>query len=301
MVNVFTPNIIGLVLRKNTPSLAKNARSLIEFLVASGRKVVIDKDNGSEIERELGIDLPAEIMRCPLSQLGKKSEVIIVLGGDGTLLTVGRFVAKDQVPLIGINRGSLGFLTQLPWSDTTLADVDAILRGKRQVEERRILKGQVLRKGKIIDKLLAVNEVAIGRGLQGKLMKFEVFVDNTFVYTQLSDGLIVSTPTGSTAYSLAAGGPILSATLPAINIVPICAQSLTNRPIVISDNAKIKILIIEGQDSMAHFDGHHTIPLQNLDYLQIECTKEKLILWQSERYDYFGTLREKLRWGEQLV
>lgn len=301
MVNVFTPNIIGLVLRKNTSSLAKNARSLIEFLVASGRKVVIDEDNGSEIERELGIDLPAEVMRCPLSQLGKKSEVIIVLGGDGTLLTVGRFVAKDQVPLIGINRGSLGFLTQLPWSDTTLADVDAILWGKRQVEERRILKGQVLRKGKIIGKLLAVNEVAIGRGSQGKLMKFEVFVNNTFVYTQLSDGLIVSTPTGSTAYSLAAGGPILSATLPAINIVPICAQSLTNRPIVISDNAKIEILIIEGQDSMAHFDGHHTIPLQNLDHLQIECTKERLILWQSERYDYFGTLREKLRWGEQLV
>ncbi|PZO94787.1 MAG: NAD kinase [Haemophilus parainfluenzae] len=301
MVNAFTPNRVGLVLRKNTPSLAKNARTLIEFLLARGRKVMMDQDNSREIENELGIDLPSEMMRCPLLHLGKKSEVIIVLGGDGTLLTVGRFVAKDQVPLIGINRGRLGFLTQLPWGDTALADIEAILSGERQIEERHMLTGQVLREGKVISKLLAVNEIAIGRGAQGKLMEFEVFVNGSFVYTQLSDGLIVSTPTGSTAYSLAAGGPILSVTLPAINIVPICAQSLTNRPIVLNDHAKIEILIIEGQDSMAHFDGHHTIPLRNLDRLQIECAKEKLILWQSKRYDYFGTLREKLRWGEQLV
>ena len=153
MVNAFTPNRVGLVLRKNTPSLAKNARTLIEFLLASGRKVMMDQDNSREIENELGIDLPSEMMRCPLLHLGKKSEVIIVLGGDGTLLTVGRFVAKDQVPLIGINRGRLGFLTQLPWGDTALADIEAILSGERQIEERHMLTGQVLREGKVTDKI----------------------------------------------------------------------------------------------------------------------------------------------------
>ncbi|QRN41752.1 MAG: NAD kinase [Neisseriaceae bacterium] len=295
-------NDIGIVLRKDTPSIHENTIHIIEFLIAEEKNVTLDEVSFTEIEKELFENkIDDKVLTVPLSTLGQYCDVVIVIGGDGTLLTVARNIVDYNVPVIGVNRGRLGFLTQVTWKNESIQTIKDILSGQ-YIEERRImLEGKIIRNSTILHEALVLNEVTISRGGRGNLIKFEVFINGEFVYTQYSDGLIIATPTGSTAYSLAAGGSILYATLPALNLVPICPQSMTNRPVVIDANSHIEVLIIDSVDSRAHFDGQTLFELHNRDIIHVEKHENFITLLQPGYYRYFDTLRMKLRWGQQLV
>ncbi len=176
-----------------------------------------------------------------------------------------------------------------------------MLTGRYLPEERILLECSIGREGQEVKRSLALNDVVLSRGGMGQMIEFEVFINQEFVYTQRSDGLIVSTPTGSTAYALAAGGPILQSTLRALSLVPICPQSMTNRPIAVSDTSEIEVLITKCGDARVHFDGQSFFDIQNLDRIQIHRYRNTLRVLHPIEYQYYKTLRQKLHWGEQLV
>ena len=215
-------------------------------------------------------------------------------------VSAARAAAPYRVPLIGINQGHLGFLTQIPRENMT-EELQLVLEGKYLPEERILIEASIIRDGETIERALALNDTVLSRGGAGQMIEFEVFINQEFVYTQRSDGLIISTPTGSTAYALAAGGPIMQAGLHAFTLVPICPQSMTNRPIAISDTSVIEILITKSGDARAHFDGQSHIDVQNFDRIIIRRYHNPLRVLHPTDYQYFKTLRQKLHWGEQLI
>ncbi|MFH4416491.1 MAG: NAD(+)/NADH kinase [Neisseriaceae bacterium] len=295
-------NRVGIVLRKDTPGIHEQTLELIRYLLKGGKKVFLEDSSFAAIVPRLQKQgILSEVDKTPMNQIGRYSDVVVVIGGDGTLLLVAREIVEEGVPIIGLNRGRLGFLTQVSWETDSMSMLKNILVGRCRREQRTLLEGSVIRDGEVAYRSVALNEVVISRSGLGNLIEFEVFVDDEFVYTQRSDGLIVSTPTGSTAYSLASGGPILYATLPALNLVPICPQSMSNRPVVISETSQVNILIVSGSDARVHFDGSSFFDLKNLDRVQVKKHARSITLLQPPDYSYFNTLRRKLRWGEQLV
>lgn len=288
---------VGLVTRPDTPNIKEDVSLLIDFLCAQDIKVYLEKDHDNDFLNDFISDVCLSVDK---DTLGKVCDLVLVLGGDGTLLSVARKIAPYKVPLIGINQGRLGFMTDIP-REQMLAVLAPMLRGQFMPEERILLEATIERDGQPIKTSLALNDVVFSRSGMGQMVEFEVFVDGQFVYTQRSDGLIVSTPTGSTAYSLAAGGPILHPTLPAITLVPICPQSMNNRPIAIPDTCKVEVLLTKGIDTRIHFDGQSLYDLDELDRIFIQRYQNSLRLLHPLDYNYYGTLRQKLHWGERLV
>ncbi|MCF7521091.1 NAD(+) kinase [Neisseria sp. ZJ106] len=289
---------IGIVTRPGTPEIRPTAHTLIDFLHQEQFTVYLDEDGIAE-----NTVYPADAERCqPVgkTELGKYCDLVIVLGGDGTFLSVAREIAPRAIPIIGINQGHLGFLTQIS-RDRMIGELTPVLEGKYLPEERILLEVAITRDGEEIQRSLALNDAVISRGAAGHMIEFEVFINQEFVYTQRSDGLIVSTPTGSTAYALAAGGPILQASLRAFTLVPICPQSMTNRPIAVADTSEIEILITKSGDARVHFDGQSYADLHNFDRVSIRRYHNPLRVLHPTDYQYFKTLRQKLHWGEQLV
>lgn len=289
---------IGIVTRPNTPDIQDTAHTLITFLKQHGFTVYLD-----EVGIKEGCIYTRDTGGCHIvnkTELGQYCDLVAVLGGDGTFLSAAREIAPRAVPIIGINQGHLGFLTQIPREYMT-DKLLPVLKGKYLAEERILIEAALIREGKTAERALALNDAVLSRGGAGQMIEFEVFVNREFVYTQRSDGLIVSTPTGSTAYSLAAGGPIMQAGLHAFTLVPICPQSMTNRPIAISDASEIEILVTQGGDARVHFDGQTHIDVQNLDRITIRRYRNPLRILHPTDYQYFKTLRQKLHWGEQLV
>ncbi|AUZ04578.1 MULTISPECIES: NAD(+) kinase [Vitreoscilla] len=288
---------IGIACRIATPEAFGPVSKIVQTLLDDGLEVYLDEDNYHDLAQ-----MP-QIEHCQIvskSDLGRHCHVVMVLGGDGTFLSVARKIAPFYVPIIGINLGRLGFLTQVP-VETLATDLRNILSGKYLPEDLILLESKVVRDDKTIKQSLALNDVVLSRGGLGQMVEFEVFINRQFVYTQRSDGLIVSTPTGSTAYSLAAGGPILQSSMHALALVPICPQSMTNRPIVISDTSEIEIMLTKGMDARVHFDGQSFIDLQKLDRIIIRRYRNTLRVLHPTDYHYYRTLRTKLHWGEQLV
>lgn len=285
-------NTIALVGRPNSPGLIEHLLDLAAHLSDQGFHPVID-DESAEGAR---LDFPT-ISR---QYLGEAADVVVVLGGDGTMLSLGREIAPYGKPLIGINQGRLGFMTDIPLQNMK-DGVLKVLRGEHQEEERILLEGSVIRERKVVFSGLALNDVVFSRGTMGSMIEFEVFVDNQFVYSQRSDGLIISTPTGSTAYSLASGGPILHPTLQALALVPICPQSMSNRPIVINDTSTVEYMLTRGQNPLVHFDGHAYFTIHELDRVVIRRYKHSLKILHPLSYNYYDTLRHKLHWGERLI
>lgn len=226
-----------------------------------------------------------------------KVDLVVVVGGDGTLLSIAREIAPYGLPIIGVNQGRLGFMTDIPREEMHSA-ILAILQGACQPEERILLEGEVSRNGQILCQSTALNEVLFSRGAMGSLIDFELFIDGKFVYSQRSDGLIVSTPTGSTAYALASGGPILHPTIRAIALVPICPQSLSNRPIVVNDTSVVEFVLLKAQDCRVHYDGHTHFDLQPHDRVTIRRYHSRVKLLHPLNYNYYHTLRHKLHWGQ---
>lgn len=288
---------IGIFIRPQTPHIPEVVGKLLPLLLANGIEVFFDADTAVELTALPQADAAKIIDK---SQFGRHCDLVLVLGGDGTLLAAARELAPFRVPIIGIHRGRLGFLTQVSW-ENTVSDVSEMLTGKFLSEERILLESTVMRSNTPIQTSLALNDVVFSRGGMGQMIEFEVFINGEFVYTQRSDGLIVSTPTGSTAYSLAAGGPILQPTLRALTLVPICPQSLSNRPVAVSDSSEIEVLITRGVDARVHFDGQIYLDLNTMDRIKIHRYHNNLRMLHPIDYRYFKTLRQKLHWGEQLV
>lgn len=227
-------------------------------------------------------------------------DLAIIIGGDGTLLSAARKLVAHNIPLIGINQGKLGFMTDIP-AENMLETVKELIISPEIIEdERRLLSASIVRNDIVVYQSLALNDFVISRGLLGSMIELSITIDSEFVCTQKSDGLIISTPTGSTAYALASGGPILHPSSKAIAIVPICPQSMANRPIVVSDSSEIQITTLSKTEAVIHSDGQESFTIHPNDFITINKSILPLKLLHSKNYSYYRTLRNKLHWAKRL-
>jgi len=249
------------------------------------------------IERDTAENIGmTEYDTAPLQEIGERADVAIVVGGDGTMLSVARLLAPHKVPLIGINQGRLGFMTDIAMRNKREA-LTAILGGDYDAEERHILHGTVTRQGEVLLDTLALNDVVVSRGVIGGMIELTVAIDGKFVYNQRADGLIIATPTGSTAYALSANGPIMHPNLSAIVLVPVAPHALSNRPIALSDDCTVEMTMMRGRDAGAHFDGQAHIALLERDTITVRLSEHRIRFLHPKGYDYFRMLREKLHWS----
>jgi len=228
-----------------------------------------------------------------------KADLAIVIGGDGTMLAAARDLVRHHVPLVGINQGRLGFMTDIGLHDMQTG-IGAILDGKYAIEERSLLDAEITRAGKSMLRTIALNEAVIGKGSQGRLIEFELRVDGEFVYRLRADGIIVATPTGSTAYALSAQGPILHPAVPALTLVPLNPHTLSARPVSVSDRCRIDIVMVHSIDARAHFDGLALHDMAEGDHLILQRSADAVRFVHPPGYHYFATLREKLGWSEAI-
>ncbi len=228
----------------------------------------------------------------------QNSNAVVVLGGDGTMLSASRIIGGKKIPIIGINMGRLGFITEISRSD--LFDMlEQIFSGNYEIEERSMINAQIFRDKQIINEYLGLNDIVIGKGIMAKISDFDLIINNVNVSTIKADGIIVSTPTGSTAYNLSAGGPILHPTLKGLVFTPICPHTLSVRPLVLPDHFIIEIVISSHvRDIFLTIDGQIGFPLQKNDRVRCRIANEKTYLIAPVSRNYFRVLREKLRWGE---
>lgn len=235
-----------------------------------------------------------EFKTIALEKIGTIANLAIVMGGDGTMLSVARSLISAEVPLIGINRGRFGFLTDLRAEDM-LAGIDRILAGDFIKEPRMLLKAEVIRESEMLHSNFALNDVVIKSGL--RLIEFEVTIDQKLMHKQRADGLILCTPTGTTAYALSAGGPILHPNLEAIALVPICPHTLSNRPIAVHSTSKIEVTFVQFDEAYLNFDGQHQLALMAGDKIKVYRAEKTISLLHPSDYCYFDMLRNKLNWG----
>ena len=281
---------IALVVRHNTVGIESAVSGIVAFLQGAGYRVVFE----AETAAHLGM---AGVDALSAQQIGALASAAIVMGGDGTMLGIARQLAPYDVPLIGINQGRLGFMTDIP-IERMIPVLGEILNGKAKAEKRTLLEGQVRRDGDIIACGMAVNDVVVARGAGAGMAELKVTVDGHFMYNQRSDGLIIATPTGSTAYALSAGGPLLHPSLSGIVLVPIAPHALSNRPIVVPDSSEIVIEIVSGRDVSVNFDMQTFASLAHGDQITISRSPHCITFLHPEGWSYYDTLREKLHWNE---
>jgi NAD+ kinase len=265
---------------------------LVKWLEARGLEPVLDMDTAAILGD------PASLKACKKSGVPEAVELIVVLGGDGTLLSVARLVEGKDVPILGVNLGSLGFLTEVTVAEL-FPVLDEVLAGHFTLSERVMLNCRVYRQGERIAQAVVLNDVVINKGALARIIEMETYVDGIYVNTFRADGLIIATPTGSTAYSLAAGGPILYPNLAALIINPICPFTLTNRPLVIPDSVTIEVVLVkENEDVLVTLDGQVGVALRYRDVIEIHKAETHLRLIECPGKNYFEILRTKLKWGD---
>jgi NAD+ kinase len=279
---------IGIILKKQDSRVQHILKEIFPWLKARGLEILIDQESAEQC--------PPELTLVPPEELAKRSDVVAVFGGDGTMLYAARLVGTHRTPIFGVNLGSLGFLTEVRL-DAMHEAFDLLLSGKYELEERVMLNVDVIRDGQIVSQYLALNDAVINKGALARIIELEVSVNSQPVLFTRADGLIVSTPTGSTAYSLAAGGPILYPTLDAVIIAPICPHTLSNRPVVIPDTLPVTICLRRGTEVMLTVDGQVGTPLKPQDCLSIRRAESTMQLVLPFGNTFFKLLREKLRWG----
>ncbi len=282
---------IGVFGKYQDASIEKPLKILTAHLEAKGVQVKIGHTTAEEITR----DLPQEKLDNDLAQ---DIDLAIVIGGDGTLLHVARRMAEAEVPLIGINLGRLGFLTDISQADM-LDEIDTILEGNYHLEERMMLDVSVLRDSKVIYQQFALNDIVLGKHSLEKLISWQAHVDDQFVTAARSDGVILATPTGSTAYALSAGGAIMHPGLDVISMVPVSSHTLSNRPIGLPANANIELTIHNRAENRAHVstDGLIGCSLTGDEVVRVTRSKLSVKLVHTKNYNYFAMLRAKLGWG----
>jgi NAD+ kinase len=290
MIPTMNPPVkkIGMILKRHDPRVRDVVADVIPWLQSRGAEVFLDQAPALPEEVSLNI--------LPVRELASKVDVVAVFGGDGTLLYAARIVADSGVPILGVNLGSLGFLTEVKLEEMHTA-LEGLLTGEYQLEDRMLLDVEVSKKDQSLTHFLALNDAVINKGALARIIELEVSVNSQLVTLTRSDGMIISTPTGSTGYSLSAGGPILYPTLAAFIITPICPHTLTNRPVVVPEGVVVGICLRHGTDVMLTLDGQVGMPLEQGDCLRVMKATPVLRLVQSRGSPFFKLLREKLKWG----
>ncbi|MFD1559178.1 NAD kinase [Paraburkholderia silviterrae] len=281
---------VALVGRSNTPGIGEPLMALAQNISQRGFDVVFEAQTAQEIG---AAGYPA----LQIAEIGARADVAVVLGGDGTMLGIGRQLAPYRTPLIGINHGRLGFITDIPFADMQEV-VPQLLAGSFEREERSLLESRITRDGDPIYHALAFNDVVVNRSGFSGMAELRVHVDGRFMYNQRSDGLIVATPTGSTAYSLSSQGPLLHPQLQGIVLVPIAPHALSNRPIVLPDDCKVSIQVVAGRDVNVNFDMQSFTALELNDVIDVRRSRHTVPFLHPVGYSYFRTLRQKLHWNE---
>lgn len=280
---------IALIGKYKNPEIMAPLLRLGKFLESRNLIVVLDSLTASNLpEKKYPI--------LTLDEIGVKVDLAIVLGGDGTMLNIARRLAPFDVPLVGINQGRLGFLTDLS-IETMLETLSSIFEGNYVTERRMLLSAEVIRGKDSLFSALAFNDVAVNRGNGRGMIEFEVHIDGGYVYSLRSDGLIVATPTGSTAYALSCGGPILHPRLDLITLVPVSPHTLSNRPIVVGPEATVEILMHRAEGARIHSDSHSHFNLNKSDKVVIRRSPHTASLLHSSSHSYYRMLREKLGWS----
>lgn len=281
---------IGIISRPRRSNLSEVVPPLLRWLEARGVHVAYDEETAGSLNDAL--------KGHSREHVAATSELLLVLGGDGTLLAAARVAAAKNIPILPINMGSLGFLTSFMLEELYPA-LEDILAGRLTISERVMLHVELHRGGKIIDKQSVLNEVVVNKGALARMIELELSIDNTFVCRYRADGLIVASPTGSTAYSLSAGGPIVHPSVESFIITPICPHTLSDRPVVVRDTSIIDVKLSAGTESVfLTLDGQKGIPLQATDHIGISRAAQLLKLIQTPKKSYFEILRNKLKWGE---
>ncbi len=290
------PLTIAIVGKFQAQGIAATLVEIANIVVAAGHRIVVDRETAHICALP---DYPA----LTTEELGAEADAAIVVGGDGTMLGIARQLAPYDVPLIGINQGRLGFMTDIPL-DSMVGVLSEMLAGRYETEERTLLAGKVIRAGsgggrsEELFEALALNDIVVSRGAVSGMVELTVDVDGRFMYSQRSDGLIVATPTGSTAYALSANGPIMHPGLRGFLMVPIAPHSLSNRPIALPDSSVIDITVTGGREVSANFDMQSFAALQLGDRISIRRAPTTSRFLHPIGYSYFATLRQKLHWNE---
>ena len=283
---------IALIGKYKSPEIAEPVLRLAKFLDERGVKVLLDPLTASHVGSN-------DYVVLPLEEIGRAAQLAIVIGGDGTMLNIARTFAPFDVALVGINQGRLGFLTDLSMNGMFDA-IAAMLDGKFVEESRMLLQAEVWSaEDKVLD-VVAFNDISVNKGAKGSLIELEVRIDGKFVYNLRSDGLIVTSPTGSTAYALSSNGPILHPSLNVIGLVPVCPHTLSNRPIVVGSESEIAIMILKAADARAHFDSHSHHEMKARDKIVVKRCPYSIRLLHPLEHNYYHMLREKLHWSETL-
>jgi len=283
---------VALIGKYKTPEITEPLLRLAAFLSEQDVSVVVESLTAEHLKQH-------DYSVMALGAMGGVVDLAIVLGGDGTMLNIARTLAPFGIPLVGVNQGRLGFLTDISL-DTMQQTIAAMLGGNFVTEQRMFLSTRILRDGVEVFNALAFNEVVLHRGNINSMIEFEVRIDGEYLYHQRADGLIVSTPTGSTAYALSAGGPILHPSLDLIALVPICPHTLSNRPIVVKSESLLEILPHRIAGVRVHFDSHAYFDMQENDKVVVSRHVQPVCLLHPVGHSYYRTLREKLLWNKTL-
>jgi NAD+ kinase len=280
---------LGIITKSSRTEPAEILKELLPYFKKKGINIFPDKQAAACLG----------IAGYDKDDITDRSDLIMVLGGDGTMLSAARKAGKKGIPILGINLGSLGFITEVKKTEI-IQMMDSILCGDYNIEERIMLNVSVLRAGEKVSESTVLNDAVINKGALARIIDIETYVNGLYVTTYKADGLIVSTPTGSTAYSLSAGGPILYPTLGCITLTPICPHTLTNRPVVLPDSVKVLLrLKADDEDVFLTLDGQTGFPLQKDDAIDITKSPHVTKLVTSSERDYFMLIRSKLKWGER--
>lgn len=283
---------VGIIGKQDAPNIKSTVVTLTDYLIKQNRRVVVNDCASRLLNR-------SDVETTDLRGMGQRADLAIVVGGDGTILNAARGLCDYGIPIVGVNQGRLGFLTDIS-PDELLTRMDEILlAGQYILDERFLLHVSVLRDGELIAEGNALNDIILSKWNMARMIEFDTYINDQFVNSQRSDGLVVSTPTGSTAYALSGGGPLMHPTLDAIVMVPICPHTLSNRPIVVNGESRITLIINDCYVDHAQLacDGQIDIALKEKDHIEIRKKEKPIRLIHPSNYDHFQILRAKLRWG----
>ena len=287
-----SPKTAAIISRPDRPQVTEIIDGLLDWLAEHDYKVIVDEETAHYVK---GQDV------VPRTQMSSRPlDLVVVLGGDGTLLSAARVTAAIDVPLLGVNLGSLGFLTEVPLP-SLYPMLDAIAQGRAAVEHRSLMHVELLREDAVLSSYLVFNDAVLNKTALARLNTYELYVDKAFVSSYRADGMIVATPTGSTAYSLSAGGPVLMPTVKALLITPVAPHALTHRPLVVPDSVEIEVLLrSESKEEMAYLslDGQPGLDLRDGDRVRCRRSQHEVNLFRTGS-DFFQVLRTKMKWGER--
>jgi NAD+ kinase len=282
--------VVGVISKPGIPHASAILSELVEWWKVRGVETCLDHESARYLKSNGGL---------PREQVPDGAQLVIVLGGDGTLLAAARALAGREIPILPVNLGGLGFLTAITL-DQLYIELECVLCGEQRVVPRRMLHGEVQRGGKTVASYEALNDIVIGKTQIARMIDLETYVDGQYVSTFKADGLIVATPTGSTAYSLSAGGPILFPAVAALCITPVCPHMLTNRPVLVPDTSVIEIVCkAPRKEAYLTIDGQVGEPLIENDRVVCRSSEHQVHLIRPPKMFFFDVLRQKLKWGER--